>query len=256
MSVKDAMLDAIPATLRSRILCERRTIPALSDVASWRNYDRLWTSDDVLPIRLKALGGKPIWARGGTTDRRTIAGTFGHRYHLPPGDFAPSWIWDLGANIGTTAADLAARFPRAHVIAIELDGENAELCARNIDPWRDRCTVIHAGVWPDDGTVHYDAHGATEEGFSVSIGDTEVRALSLNTLLADHPAEGIFVKMDIEGAERGVLQTNTEWASAVSSLNVEIHPPYTFAECVSDVERLGFTVLTHPRHPFGVLATR
>jgi hypothetical protein len=81
--------------------------------------------------------------------------------------------------------------------------------------------------------------------------DTTVRvapAISLNTMLARFGGPVDYVKMDIEGSEREVLRTNTEWAAAVRSLKVEVHEPYTVGNCVRDLEALGFRAWLDPAH--------
>jgi len=65
-----------------------------------------------------------------------------------------------------------------------------------------------------------------------------------------------FIKMDIEGAEREVLSKNTGWASAVRSIQVEVHDPYTVEQCERDLRELGFTPVAHPSNVASVNATR
>jgi hypothetical protein len=63
--------------------------------------------------------------------------------------------------------------------------------------------------------------------------------------------------LDVEGAERELLTQATEWAGRVSCINVEVHEPYTVAECRRDLEGLGYTVALRlaPRQP-RVIGTR
>lgn len=44
----------------------------------------------------------------------------------------------------------------------------------------------------------------------------------------------------IEGAERDVLNAETEWSEHVRSIKVEGHEPYTTDACAADLARLGF----------------
>jgi hypothetical protein len=64
------------------------------------------------------------------------------------------------------------------------------------------------------------------------------------------------MKMDIEGAEREVLRRNTEWATKVLCLKVEVHPPYSLAECCRDLEVIGFRVKPYGRHRASVIGFR
>jgi Methyltransferase FkbM domain len=67
------------------------------------------------------------------------------------------------------------------------------------------------------------------------------------SLVSEHgPVD--FVKMDVEGAERELLQDGSGWASRVRAIKVELHGSYTSAACEEDLERLGFQTRVDPRH--------
>ena len=74
-----------------------------------------------------------------------------------------------------------------------------------------------------------------------------VRTLSLNSL-AGLLGTIDFLKLDIEGAERDVFEQNVEWADNTRCVKVELHGDYTVAECITDLERLGFVCEQEPRH--------
>ena len=63
--------------------------------------------------------------------------------------------------------------------------------------------------------------------------------MSLNTLLADSGPPD-YVKMDVEGAERALLSTATEWARQTKSIKVELHGDYSPDACRDDLRALGF----------------
>jgi hypothetical protein len=54
-----------------------------------------------------------------------------------------------------------------------------------------------------------------------------VRAVSLDALVGSHAggASVDVVKVDLEGAEASILTRNTDWASRVRAISVEVHPP-------------------------------
>src|SRR4051812_12114214 len=93
-----------------------------ADPASLVRFRRLQyssRSSDLVPIRLRALGGEEMRLRPGSTDADVAVEVFVHRLHLPP---VPDvrLVWDLGANIGLTMAHYAALYPEAHVLGVEL----------------------------------------------------------------------------------------------------------------------------------------
>lgn len=205
--------------------------------------------------------------RPATADVDTLWAAFVRGHQRPPASVAaPRLIWDLGCNIGLTMADLAVRFPGARIVGLELDEGNVELARRNLEPWAERCRVIHAAAWPDDGEVWYHAWAGGTSGYTVAAPERQAapegpsaRALSLSTLLAEEGGQAGFVdyvKMDVEGAERHLLRQNLAWAPAVGTIKVEVHAPYTVDECLADLRALGFEAERDPRHPHGVVGTR
>ena len=246
-----------------------RSVTLFSDVASLTRFAQLWIPGGgrergPVALRLRALGGREFLVRSGTGDRGAVIATFSHRFHVPSLDRQPALIWDLGANTGTTMAHLAVLFESARIVGVELDAGNADLCRRNIAEWPERCSVITAAVWPDDGEVVYDRDVISEQAYQVSEVEPDdratratVTALSLNTLLGRMEGGAVdFVKMDIEGAESAVLRQNTEWAAAVTVINVEVHAPYAVEDCATDLRALGFLATIDPRHDAAVWGTR
>lgn len=221
----------------------------------------------VVRVRLRPLGGREVLLRPSTSDADTVWGTFAGHYHLPPPEAGRlRLIWDLGANIGLTMADLAVRFPEARILGVEMDAENAELARRNLQAWAGRCHVVRAGVWPEDGEIRYHRLAGGTSGHHVAdvspgsqAGDVATApALSPSTLLSRCGAGTTvdFAKVDIEGAERELLRTATGWADRVRSITVEVHEPYSTAECEADLRAMGFETRVDPRHWACVIGIR
>ncbi|MBA2522346.1 MAG: FkbM family methyltransferase, partial [Solirubrobacterales bacterium] len=180
------------------------------------------------PIALRALGGAEVFVRLGSSDPDVLVGAFHGRYHLPSTELpAPRLIWDLGANIGLTMRQMAAAFPAARVVGVELDPANLDLARRNLEPVAERIELVEGAVWPEPGTVEYGiSEGDGEDAFRV--GESGGRAAQAITLdeLRERFGDPDYVKMDIEGAECEVLARNTSWAAAVPLIGVEYHRPY------------------------------
>jgi FkbM family methyltransferase len=213
----------------------------------------------VVRVRLRPLGGREVLLRPSTSDADTVWGTFAGAYHLPPPEApAPRLIWDLGANIGLTMADMAVRFPHARIVGVELDHENAELARRNVAPWSERCEVVEAAVWSEDGELSYHRLAGGTAGHHVADvppgyegeGVVGVPAISLDTLLERSGPDAVvdYAKVDVEGAERELLRSGASWAARVRTITVELHEPYTVAECECDLRALGFATRVDPRH--------
>ena len=221
----------------------------------------------VVRVRLAPLGGREVLLRPSTSDADTVWGTFAGRYHLPPPEAGdPLLIWDLGANIGLTMADLAVRHPRARIVGVEIDAENAALAQRNLAPWAERCDVVRAGVWRQDGEIRYHRLAGGTSGHHVAdvpegtevAGVETAPAVSPLTLLARSGPDAVvdFAKVDVEGAERELLRSGSGWADRVRTITVEVHEPYTPAECERDLQALGFSTRLDPRHRACVVGVR
>lgn len=219
-----------------------------SDRQSRRNLDRAHRriQADPLPVRLRALGGRPLLVRPGTGDPWIVRETMTYADCLPPGYLDdPRVILDLGANIGASMALLATRYPRARIIGVEPDPANAELCRENIGPWSDRCELVQAAAWTSDGTVRLSGDDVT--AYTVAASGREVAALSIATMLAANAGgEADFVKFDVEGAEVRLLTENTAWTHSVRCVSIEVHAPYSVTRCTTDLQALGFAVTSKP----------
>jgi FkbM family methyltransferase len=260
----DRVVEWLPASVKRALRLAYVAVRVTSDRQSLRTYARLADDrgeepgDSARQLRIRALGGHPVLVRPGTSDLSIVWTTFARRYHLPPPEIgAPGIIWDLGANIGLTMAHFACLFPQARVLGIELDEHNVSMARQNVAAWSDRCEVIHAAVWPGDGEVRYLGWGGTSH-FQVRDAPegTPVRALSLATLLRERRESVDYLKVDIEGAERAVLQDGSTWAQNVRCVKVELHGDYGVEDCEADLRRLGYRTLPDLAHVTSVIGIR
>ncbi len=247
-------LAALPSPVQYAMRLAYVAARVTADRRSLRTFARLWSaptrdgSASLARLRVRPLGGREVLVRPGTSDIAIFWDTFARGYHLPPLELGtPHGILDLGANIGLTMAYFACRYPHAHVLGVELDADNVALARRNVAAWADRCEVIHAAVWRDDGVVHYGGWPGGTSGYQVT-GEsqgTPVRAMSIGTLLSEYSGQVDYMKVDIEGAERELLQAEGDWAKNVRCLKVELHGDYTSDECEADLRRLGYETRPH-----------
>lgn len=226
-----------------RLVRAARYLPgdvSLAGARFWRA--RHFGGDGRLTIRPAALGGEPIELRIGTSDPQVAWYVLCEQDQLPPHGVEPRSILDLGANIGIAAALFATRFTTARIVAVEPDPANAALARTNLAPWADRCEVIEGAAWIDKGTLALT--GDQADSRAVTAGDGGVAAIPIDELVARAEVDGAldFVKMNIEGAERALLR-DPSWTRRVRAIRVEVHPPYTVADCGADLQRAGFTIL-------------
>lgn len=111
-------------------------------------------------------------------------------------------IVDLGANVGLAAVFFALRYPRAHILAVEPDGENfAALCC-NTRALGDRVQAECPAASQTDGVLHTMAALLDRAGF----GDVDI------------------LKVDIDGGELALFaQGGGNWLERVALIIVETH---------------------------------
>jgi FkbM family methyltransferase len=214
---------------------------------------------------MKALDGRWLWVRPGTSDLRNAGYYYEGGLFLPPPELAGDQlrcIVELGSNMGAALTALAVRYPEATLLGVESDPGNAELAARNVAPFGDRCKVVEAGIWDTeadlvvDRDTRYGEHGFTvrprTEGDPAELAG--IRALSVDSVLSEHVPGGEevdYAHMTIEGTEPRVLAAGGDWPERVRSLRVEAHPEidYPASACVSDLEALGYRAWPDPELP-------
>lgn len=240
----------------------RRFLGLLVD--RWRHGERTDPpAATAVSLRVRALGGRPLYVRPRSSDIDAISAVFVHRWFLPPvglGEGSVRRVVEIGSNIGVALAALAARYPAAEMLGVEPDAENAELARRNVAAFDGRCTVVQAAAW--DRRCQLTVERVRREwGLVVrprrpedppdwpTIDGQPVEAL----LDALHPGEPIdYLFMDVEGTEGRLLDGEPVWPARVRSIRLESEHEYgsDTEGCVSALERLGFQTSIE-RHDWG-----
>ena len=134
-------------------------------------------------------------------------------------------ILDAGANVGASSIWFAYQFGEAHVLAIEPDAANAELCRRNTQHLPN-VAVIEAAINSRPGRVSL---GNTEEKSwakktTRSI-EGEVAVCTILDLARGfkNTAKLFVVKIDIEGFEKDLFADNTGWLDETDVVIIEPH---------------------------------
>ncbi len=214
---------------------------------------------------MKALGGRELYVRPGTSDLRNAGYYYRGDLFLPPPEVAGGdlqRIVELGSNMGAALTALAVRYPNATLVGVEPDPGNAALAARNVAAFGDRCKVVEAGIWDADADLVVDRDTRYgEHGFTVRPRNDEdppglpgIRALSIDSVLGQHlpgDEQVDYMHMTIEGTEPRVLAGGGGWPGRVRSLRVEAHPEldYPAAACIADLEALGYRAWPDSRLP-------
>jgi FkbM family methyltransferase len=175
----------------------------------------------------------PLCARLATSDAQVLHDIFSNdQYGALSLDYEPRLILDCGANVGYASVYFLNRYKTAHVIAVEPDSGNLEICRRNLAPYKDRCTILPIAVWSHTAALKV-VRGAYRDGAEWSIQVKECRdgeepdvyAKSIADILSGTSFAQIDVlKMDIERAESQIFAgKDLRWLSVVKNIVIELH---------------------------------
>ncbi len=175
----------------------------------------------------------PVYFRPGTTDLHVFRQVLGKREYGCLDDCQdPKLIIDCGANVGYTSAYFLSRFPSARLIAVEPDAENYALLTRNLAPYGNRFSVVHAGVWPyRTGLVITKETAAAGKEWGRCVRPAKegeiasVEGVDIGSLVIESAVPGISIlKIDVEGSEAAIFTENYEsWIERVDNLVIELH---------------------------------
>jgi FkbM family methyltransferase len=135
-------------------------------------------------------------------------------------------IVDCGSNIGASVLWFNARYPHAHILAVEPAPDNFALL-------RENCAHLdadlrQAGLAAEDGFAHLSDPGEGSLAYrTIPAGpEAELSMFSLATLLADKPSTSyvpFLLKLDIEGAEKTLFDKDCETINQFPLIVMEPH---------------------------------
>jgi FkbM family methyltransferase len=214
-----------------------RTFSIYLSALGFSNGLRIWTRTVLLnqkfEYRIAVLGlANPIILRAGTSDLEVYKKIFIDEEYALPFDSPILSIIDLGANTGMASLYFHRAFPNAQIVTIEPDPANFEILTRNLSGLPN-VKPIRAAVWTHDGEIQLFDPGIGAWGLQVSENTTSsapsvtVPAISLPSLLREFPSGHLdLLKIDIEGAEKEILENADSWMPSVKAVVIELHDRY------------------------------
>jgi FkbM family methyltransferase len=135
-------------------------------------------------------------------------------------------IVDCGSNIGVSVLWLTARYPEAHIVAIEPAADNFALLRRNCSGLD--VDLRNVGIGAVDGTAHLSVEGQPGYGYQTNFSGEglPIEILSLKTILASKPESSyspFLLKVDIEGAEKYLFSSSHALLNQFSVILLELH---------------------------------
>jgi len=185
----------------------------------------------------------PFTLRNGDSDKNVLQQIFAQRdYDLTRlkrvGDILAEYkriiasgrtplIIDCGANIGASPIWFSKSLPEAKVFALEPERNNYEMLRLNCENHQN-IACRNAAISCENETVYIQNPGLGSWGFRVSResvpGRTAVRAVSIESIEKLYPESELFlVKIDIEGGESRLFESNLEWIDRAMLVIIELH---------------------------------
>jgi FkbM family methyltransferase len=129
-------------------------------------------------------------------------------------------IIDCGANIGLTSVWYARQFPEATIIAVEPEESNLEIASKNLAAYPN-IRLVPGGVWDTPTQLSIVNPDAEPWAFQVEEGKGSIPAFTIDQLSEGKPI--LMVKVDIEGAEKALFRSNTDWMDRTDLIAIELH---------------------------------
>ena len=136
-------------------------------------------------------------------------------------------IVDAGANIGLSLRAFAAKYPFAHIVAVEPDVQNMRVLEQNLMAAGGNHTAVLGGIASQSGHCRVVSFERGSAGLQTEYCDADhpgaVRALTVEECVAMIPdGEPWIVKLDIEGAQDELFSTRTDWVGTADLILLEL----------------------------------
>jgi FkbM family methyltransferase len=165
----------------------------------------------------------------------------------------PKVIVDVGAFAGYSTLFFLHKYPSAHVIAIEPEADSFEVCARNLEPYRGRVTLLQRAIWPEPAKVVVRRRwwGTSSEWASRSFaaGDEPdaLQALPLQTILDELGVQRVdLLKMNTNSEEDLFSHNADAWLPAVRNMAVMLGDAAAEDTFMCAMEGYGFYLTRSP----------
>jgi FkbM family methyltransferase len=176
-----------------------------------------------IEIRLKNLDS-PIIIRSAKNDVTTVINNIIREEYgiVSPVCKIPKYMVDAGAYIGDTAAFFLTRYKELKVISLEPNSDNFRMAETNLKPYGNRVVLLQKALWGTDRQMGF---VGDQTGGQLSETGDGVECISIPTLMCKYCMPKLdILKMDVEGAEKDVFQSNAErWLPLVDLIIIEIH---------------------------------
>lgn len=141
-------------------------------------------------------------------------------------------IIDLGAHIGLSAISFLSEYPNAELLVVEPDPDNFKMLVENTSLYnsqKERVYHYNTAVYGQETELFLRNPKTGSHGFQMSEENIDGKGkaasvVTINGLLERHKWNKVdIIKINIEGAEKELFESNTEWIAHTKCLIVETH---------------------------------
>jgi len=184
------------------------------------------------------IDGRPLLIRTNTPDLGTALLSLGEEFEPLSYLFQKNYdnlIIDAGGYIGTSSIKFAELYPNATIITIEPSTENYNILIKNTEKYKNIKVIKAALVGKKSGELILHNLGTGEWGNTVvdknllinskSINEVEkIRTITVEEILNIYKNKKIgLLKVDIEGAEKELLDNSHDVLSDIYATFIELH---------------------------------
>jgi len=184
-----------------------------------------------IPISLNNIT-RPFNIRSKTSDIPIFQQIFLDQEYNIQLDFDPKIIIDAGANIGLASLFFTNKYPNAKIISIEPEMSNFHLLEENTRNFDNIIILSHAISNISDQELYIVDKGYGNSGFMTESlaqpinkeSEDLIKTISIDEIMNRYSYDYIdIVKIDIEGYEKELFQSNTDWLKYTKCLIIELH---------------------------------
>lgn len=174
----------------------------------------------------------PFNLRKKTSDIPTFMQIFWNKEYDFNLNFTPEYIVDAGGNIGLAAIYFANKFPKTKIISIEPEKNNYNLLIENTKYYDNIIPLNRALSNINNQELIIVDNGYGNWGFMTepinksepSSSSNRINSVSIEYIMKKYQIDYLdLLKIDIEGFEKELFESNTDWLNNVRCLVIELH---------------------------------
>ena len=193
-----------------------------------------------------------LYFRKGSKDYETFEEIFLKNIYDITLPFSPQTIVDAGANVGFASIFFKLKYPKADILAIEIENRNIKMIKKNTSQISN-FEVISKALYNRKAYFNienpYNATNSFQINETNDLSSFDIESVTVDEILTYKNWETIdLLKIDIEGAEKQLFEDNYEnWLPKVKVIMVETHDRM-IANCssvvISTLSKFNFILYT------------